>query len=131
MNKIVLAICATFALMSAGCSSSPAATTASISTPAAPSVDTVAFVNECAAAPIHRPNFKVAEASPDGLFIRVVTNGEPTHAKALEIIDVYANDYDRIDICAPESTERGEECMSFMDGVLIDYLTGKSIPIEI
>ncbi len=74
--------------------------------------------------------FKVVEASPSGLFIRVATDGKPTVSKAKEIIKIFASQYDRIDICAPEFRDRGKECMSFMNGVLIDYHTGESITIE-
>lgn len=116
------------AVLSTGCSQSSAVATP----PIAPSVESCEAVQEYSSMPATKPtNFKVAESSADGLFIRVSTEGTATIAQAKEIINAYANDYDRIDICEPGHTERGEECMSYSDGVLVDYRTGKSIPIEI
>lgn len=126
MNKMLLTLCGAAILLFTGCAQSPAAIA-----PVPPSVEVSAVVPECAAPVQKRPtaNYQVAESSEDGLFIRVATNGAATQQAAKEIIDAYANDYDRIDICEPGHTERGEECMSFMNGVLVDYRTGKSVEL--
>ena len=126
MTKVVLILSAAATLLFTWCAKSPAATT-----PTAPSIEVSAVVPECVA-PVQdksTPNYQVAESSEDGLFIRVATNGSATQQAAKEIIDVYANAYDRIDICEPGYTERGEECMSYMNGVLVDYRSGESIEL--
>lgn len=78
-----------------------------------------------------RSKYIIAERSSDRLFIRVVANGEATLGAAKEIIATYAKSYQRIDICESDGTERGEECMSYSEGLLVDYRTGKTIPIEL
>ena len=128
MNVLLaLTLCVVAAILCAGCSNQQATAPATV-----PSVaEETPVVQEYTTAPtVATKRFKVVESSADHLFIRVATNGKPTHSKAKEIINAFANDYDRIDICAPEATERGKEWMSYMGGVLIDYRTGKSIPIE-
>lgn len=98
--------------------------------PVQPSLNRTDSIQEHEMITPSRYRFKVVEASPSGLFIRVATDGKPTVSKAKEIIKVYASQYDRIDICVPEFRDRGKECMSFMSGVLVDYRTGESISIE-
>ncbi|MDE6267317.1 MAG: hypothetical protein K2M07_08225 [Muribaculaceae bacterium] len=78
-----------------------------------------------------RSKYIIAERSSDRLFIRVVANGEATLEAAKEIISTYAKSYQRVDICESDGTERGEECMSYSEGLLVDYRTGKTIPIEL
>lgn len=78
-----------------------------------------------------RSKYIIAEKSSDRLFIRVVAHGEATLESAKEIVTTYAKSYQRIDICESEGLERGEECMSYSDGLLVDYRTGEIIPIEL
>ena len=73
----------------------------------------------------------IAEKSKAGLFIRVVANGEATIEVAKEIIDTYAKSYQRIDICKSDCIERGTECMSYSEGILVDYRTGEIISIDL
>lgn len=127
MKHFFVTIYLVAAILLTGCAQSTA------SAPAPPAVEVSAEVPECInpaqkSIPV---NFKVAESSDDGYFIRVATNGAATKSVAKEIIKAYANGYDRIDICEPDHTERGEECMSYMSGVLIDYRTGESITVEL
>lgn len=78
-----------------------------------------------------RSKYIIAEKSSDRLFIRVVAHGEATLDAAKEIIATYAKSYQRVDICESDGTERGEECMSYSDGILVDYRTGETIPFEL
>lgn len=127
MKHFTVTIYFVAAILFTGCAQSTA------SAPAPPAVEVSAEVPECniPAQNSIPANFKVAESSDDGYFIRVATNGAATKSAAKEIINAYANDYDRIDICEPGHTDRGEECMSYMDGVLVDYRSGESIIVEL
>lgn len=100
--------------------------------PAPPSVPVCACQQSCDFEDDEpRSKYIIAEKSSDMLFIRVVAHGEATIEAAKEIIATYAKSYQRVDICESEGLERGEECMSYSDGLLVDYRTGEIIPIEL
>lgn len=100
--------------------------------PSPPSVLDVAYDQSCDFEDDEpRSRYIIAEKSSDRLFIRVVAHGEATLEIAKEIIAIYAKSYQRIDICESDGTGRGEECMSYSEGLLVDYRTGETMPIDL
>lgn len=74
-------------------------------------------------------NCSIVEAVP-GNFARVVFFNSVDRKTIVHDAEILSQKYERIDVCRPGATERGDHYLSFFENRVVDYETGEILLSE-
>lgn len=72
---------------------------------------------------------RIVEAVP-GNFARIVFANPADRRTIVHDAEILSKTYERIDVCRPGATERGDQYLSFFESRVIDYDTGEILQFE-